>query len=267
MHYSFDNWTKAILDVNMNKLGNSWEATVNVPIDASINFTAAFNNGNGTWDNNNGQDFKTTLGSGNIDNTPPLVSILTPQNNSINISTDVLMSVEFNEVIKKGAGNIAIYENSVLKNLMDIQSNELSVKNNVLTFNSLNFNKNASVYVLIANGAIQDLAGNNFAGFSQNNQWTFTTIASTRTIEEGKNLNFEVFPNPSNSKFYLKTNWLIEQNNVKVYNVLNQEIPFESNFVHKKLLEINIANASKGIYSVLISDKTGNQIIRKLIIN
>jgi hypothetical protein len=63
MHHSWDNWTVGgINDAQMSKVNGKWEATVTVPAAARINFSAAFNNGAGRWDNNNNQDYKTLLG-------------------------------------------------------------------------------------------------------------------------------------------------------------------------------------------------------------
>jgi hypothetical protein len=63
MHHSWDNWTVGgINDAQMSKVNGKWEATVTVPAAARINFSAAFNNGAGRWDNNNNQDYKTPLG-------------------------------------------------------------------------------------------------------------------------------------------------------------------------------------------------------------
>jgi hypothetical protein len=40
--------------------------------------------------------------------------------------------------------------------------------------------------VTIPNGAIEDAAGNAFAGFTDNSTWNFTTAASTSGIEENE---------------------------------------------------------------------------------
>jgi glycosidase len=266
MHYSFDNWTKTISDASMVKQGNNWVTTVTVPSNASINFTAAFNNGNGTWDNNNGQDYKTNLGTGTIDNTPPLLSSLVPINGGVNILPGAIMTMMFNENIKKGSGNIVIYENNILKYNIDINSNQVSISNNALTINAGGFNSNASIYVLIANGVITDLVGNSFAGLTQNSQWAFT-IGNSTNIIENKIPEFLIYPNPSNSVFFIAGDFIENNsNNVKIYNLLNQEIAFESLNISENVFKVNLTNASKGIYSVVIEYK-GQKIFRKLVLN
>ncbi len=266
MHYSFDNWTKTISDASMVKQGNNWVTTVTVPSNATINFNAAFNNGNGTWDNNNGQDYKTNLGTGTIDNTPPLLSSLVPVNGGVNILPGAIMTMMFNENIKKGSGNIVIYENNTLKYNIDINSSQVSINNNTLSINSGGFNSNASIYVLIANGVITDLVGNNFAGLTQNSQWAFT-IGNSTNVVENKIPEFLIYPNPSNSVFFIAGDFIENNsNNVKIYNLLNQEIAFESLNISENVFKVNLTNASKGIYSVVIEYK-GQKIFRKLVLN
>jgi glycosidase len=79
MHYSWDNWTVGgISDANMSKVNGKWEASVTVPANATLNFSAAFNNGSGRWDNNNSQDYKTPLGK-------PAMGIAKPHSGVVNI--------------------------------------------------------------------------------------------------------------------------------------------------------------------------------------
>ncbi len=79
MHYSWDNWTVGgVKDANMSKVNGKWEATVAVPVNATLNFSAAFNNGSGRWDNNNSQDYKTPLGK-------PAMGIAKPHSGVVNI--------------------------------------------------------------------------------------------------------------------------------------------------------------------------------------
>jgi glycosidase len=79
MHYSWDNWTVGgINDANMSKVNGKWEATVTVPANATLNLSAAFNNGSGRWDNNNNQDYKTPLGK-------PATGVVGPLAKDINI--------------------------------------------------------------------------------------------------------------------------------------------------------------------------------------
>ncbi len=67
LHYGFDGWVSVLPDVQMldPDADGSFAATVSVPSSASM-LDLAFNDGNGNWDNNNGQDwhFVVEAGSG-----------------------------------------------------------------------------------------------------------------------------------------------------------------------------------------------------------
>ncbi|TNE74497.1 T9SS type A sorting domain-containing protein [bacterium] len=60
MYWGFDNWND-IKTSSMNKNGEVWTVTITVPSQASNKINMVFNNGNGTWDNNNSNDYAITL--------------------------------------------------------------------------------------------------------------------------------------------------------------------------------------------------------------
>lgn len=185
MHYSWDNWTVGgIQDKAMVKSGNVWTTTVTVPANARINFCAAFHNGNGTWDNNGSQDYKTALGNGQSDTQAPTVSSLSPLNAAVNVSTTAALSITFSENIIKGTGSIQIFENNALKYTYPISSSNVLVSGSVLTINHAGFTPGAEVYVLIHQTAVRDLANNFFTGFTSPSQWRFAVSNSTGLLEE-----------------------------------------------------------------------------------
>lgn len=60
LHWGFNNWT-GIQDVQMVKRAdNFWQATISVPSNAT-QINMAFNNDNGTWDNNNTQNYNLSI--------------------------------------------------------------------------------------------------------------------------------------------------------------------------------------------------------------
>ncbi len=264
MHYSFDNWTKPILDANMTKVGQNWVTTVSVPSNAITNFAAAFNNGNGTWDNNNGQDYKTNLGSGTIDLTPPNISVLLPNNNATNVSKLNNLKITFNEPITKGNGNILIYENNNLKYTISASSNQVSINGSTVDIIHGGFANNANIYVLVQNGAFKDLAGNNFVGISQNNSWSFTTesTSGTKTIEA---LNIMLYPNPSNGTIYIEQ---LNHLNLKVKNVIDmfgKEVNFETYTKNNDVLEVRLLENNDGLYQIIF-ENNGQQFHKKIMI-
>lgn len=72
MHYGFNGWT-GVTDAAMSDADDDgvWEVTVGVPSDASV-FNLVFNNGNGNWDNNAGQDWQFAV-EGGTDPVDPII--------------------------------------------------------------------------------------------------------------------------------------------------------------------------------------------------
>ena len=74
----------------------------------------------------------------------------------------------------------------------------------------------------------------------------------------------EIYPNPNNGTFYLKsTRHLLD--NIVIYNSFGQVL-FEKNKISSYVYQINLGELPKGIYFVKV--KIDNQlIIRKIILN
>nr|CAD5974282.1 Mannuronan C5-epimerase AlgE3 [Planktothrix pseudagardhii] len=112
------------------------------------------------------------------DTTPPKASSFTPGDNSIIVAVDANLVVNFSEAIKKGTGNIVIKklsDNSVVETIAVTATNVI-LNGNQLTINpTANLAQGTDYYVEIANGAIKDLAGNNYGGITGNSTWNFKT--------------------------------------------------------------------------------------------
>lgn len=63
MYWGYDGWT-GVTTTAMTKSGETWSVTVTVPSAAKTKLNVVFNDGNGTWDNNNSSDYSVTLGEG-----------------------------------------------------------------------------------------------------------------------------------------------------------------------------------------------------------
>ncbi len=111
------------------------------------------------------------------DFTGPTISSLNPADNSINVLLTVNPSVTFNETPVLGAGSFFLVNeaggtteefNSLLGNAV--------VSGNMVTLNTaLDFESSANYHVLIDNDAIEDMAGNSFAGIADTTSWSFST--------------------------------------------------------------------------------------------
>ncbi|MEL7244873.1 MAG: Ig-like domain-containing protein, partial [Cyanobacteria bacterium J06573_2] len=104
---------------------------------------------------------------------------LTPADDTDNAVIDGNLTIKFNESVQKGTGNIVIKktdDDSEVEIFNVATSTAITVSGDSVTINPTN-NLEASTefYVEIDAGAIQDTAGNNFAGISGNETWNFTT--------------------------------------------------------------------------------------------
>ncbi|WP_313600179.1 YDG domain-containing protein [Epilithonimonas vandammei] len=115
-----------------------------------------------------------------VDTTPPTVSSLSPADNDTNVAIDANLSMTFNENVKKGTGDIYILrssDNAVIQ-WIDVASSYVSVSNATVTVNPPVDLANSTGYnIRVDSGAIQDTAGNNYAGITDATTWNFTTAA------------------------------------------------------------------------------------------
>jgi glucoamylase len=71
LHWGYNNWN-GVQDVQMVKRSDGfWQATISVPAGAT-QVNMAFNNDNGTWDNNNNQNYNITIGAVSSSPNPPV---------------------------------------------------------------------------------------------------------------------------------------------------------------------------------------------------
>jgi hypothetical protein len=115
------------------------------------------------------------------DTTAPAISTLSPTDGSTGVAVGTDLVVTFNEDIAAGTGNIT------LKNLTDnsqstiaiTDGTQVTVSGVTLTINptsDLAHGKNYAIQV--GTTAVADLAGNPFAGITDDTSWNFTTIAA-----------------------------------------------------------------------------------------
>lgn len=116
------------------------------------------------------------------DVTAPTVSAFSPSDGASDVLVESNLVVTFDEDIAKGSGNIVIYNASDDTAVQTIAIGSASVSGNELTINPSDLGYGASYYVQIAGTAIDDLAGNSFAGISDTTTWNFATEAAE--IEE-----------------------------------------------------------------------------------
>jgi large repetitive protein len=115
------------------------------------------------------------------DVTPPSISSLSPANNATNVAVGANLIATFSETIVAGTGIIYIVNkaNSATFASYSMNSPNLTISGNTLTINpSTDLVNGINYYVTIPTGAVKDVAGNNFAGFTSTNTWSFTAAAA-----------------------------------------------------------------------------------------
>lgn len=114
------------------------------------------------------------------DSTPPLATAFAPLDNAASVPVTSTPTITFNENVKKGIGSILIKrssDNSTLESI-NVTTSQVTVTGAAVTITpSANFANSTGYYVEIQAGAIEDIAGNDYAGISGAAAWNFTTIA------------------------------------------------------------------------------------------
>ncbi|NES68515.1 MAG: hypothetical protein F6K24_26420, partial [Okeania sp. SIO2D1] len=119
------------------------------------------------------------------DITAPTATNFTPADNAADIAIAADLVIDFDENIQAGTGNIVIKQfsdNSTIITI-DVTSGQVTISNNILTINpTADLAEGTEYYVEIAAGAIEDTAGNNYAGITDNSTWNFTTISGGEPV-------------------------------------------------------------------------------------
>lgn len=126
----------------------------------------------------------TSSSVGGSDTTPPSVISRIPAVAATNVGINTTVSISFNEPVQLGTGAIELYrEDGVTDVLVPIGT--VNVAGNTVSFAPTTaLIPGATYYVLIASGAITDIATvpNAFAGITDPTAWTFTTDGTAPTV-------------------------------------------------------------------------------------
>jgi hypothetical protein len=113
------------------------------------------------------------------DNTVPTVAAFTPADGFSGFPLSSNLSIRFNELVQKGAsGTISIFNTSgnVLVEAIDVTSTQVTVSNATVTIDPTSpLVSGNTYYVQVTAGAIEDVSGNDYAGFTDTTTWDFTT--------------------------------------------------------------------------------------------
>jgi methionine-rich copper-binding protein CopC len=114
------------------------------------------------------------------DTTNPLMTALSPADNSSGVAVGANLSITFDEAVNVASGYAYVRRasDSVAVHTIDITSGLVTGDGtSTITFNpSSDLNPGTAYYVNIDASAIDDLAGNSYAGISSTTTWNFTTL-------------------------------------------------------------------------------------------
>lgn len=128
----------------------------------------------------------TTWNFATPDTIVPTITNRNPADNATGVAVGANIVATFNEPIVRGTGNITIRnttaEPDTNTNIAVTDTSQITISGNVLTINpTADLLPNTAYAIRIAATAIDDLAGNSFAGITSNTTWNFTTGAATDT--------------------------------------------------------------------------------------
>ncbi|WP_222843474.1 beta strand repeat-containing protein [Roseivirga misakiensis] len=109
--------------------------------------------------------------------------VLSPADDAVDILPSSDLTMTFGENMNKGTGDIVIKRMSddVVLETIDVTSSKVSISGSNVTINpdNLILPPFTTFYVTIDAGVFTDDAGNDYAGISNNTDWSFTTIAAS----------------------------------------------------------------------------------------
>ncbi|MEM1167585.1 MAG: Ig-like domain-containing protein [Cyanobacteria bacterium P01_H01_bin.35] len=106
----------------------------------------------------------------------PTVESFTPADDATGIAIGANLVIDFDENVQAGTGNIVIKQLSDDSVVETIDIGLVSISNDTVTIDpAADLAAGTEYYVEIDAGAIQDSAGNDYAGISGNSAWNFTT--------------------------------------------------------------------------------------------
>lgn len=115
------------------------------------------------------------------DTAPPVVSSFSPKDGAKNVEIGTNLTLTFNEDVMKGEGEIKIYNSTNIEVppvTIPVDSDDVTIDGNVVTINPEDdLDYGTSYHVQITNDAFMDVAGNLYAGITNDTTWRFSTAS------------------------------------------------------------------------------------------
>lgn len=154
----------------------------------SNSYTIPLSLSDGTWyfrvagrDSVNNVSAYSSAGSVTIDTVAPVVDTVTPHNNATDAAIDGSFVVVFSKPITVGSGNFVIHrasDDSIVETIAANSSQVTGDGTDTLTITlGSDLEYDTAYYVKVTSTAVEDLAGNPYAGINNSSTWAFTTVA------------------------------------------------------------------------------------------
>ena len=118
------------------------------------------------------------------DTLDPSLTGISPLDNASSVPIAANLRLTFNETVKAGAGNLQIRKSdgTLFKSIALTDTSQVQFSGDTITINpNVSLGLSTGYYIVLEAGAVQDLAGNNYAGFSSPAAFNFTTSSSADT--------------------------------------------------------------------------------------
>ncbi len=116
------------------------------------------------------------------DTAAPVLSSVSPADNSGAVPVGSNLQLTFNEVVLPGSsGTIDIHnsDGSIFRSISVLDASQVTFNNNVVTINpGVDLAAGSDYYISVTSGAIKDIIGNPFAGISSSTSFNFTTASA-----------------------------------------------------------------------------------------
>ena len=121
------------------------------------------------------------------DTVAPQLKALNPADNSNAVTVGASLVLSFSEVVRAGSGVIEIHnsDGTLFRSIQASDTQQLHFSGSTATLDpSVNLPANKSFYLIIAAGALCDLAGNPFAGWTDAATWNFSSSSVDNTAPQ-----------------------------------------------------------------------------------
>lgn len=112
------------------------------------------------------------------DTQAPSGVVFSPEFGAVNLLRNFTLSIEFDEDVAAGTGNLTIHDASDDAVVVTVTEADVTVVDNMVSADVEGLSYETTYYVLIDAGMVEDLSGNGVAAVSDPATWTFTTMVA-----------------------------------------------------------------------------------------